>query len=73
MVDSFLWRRVFANFSWRQSQFLLLSTLSVCLPMIVGFSITFDKAAAVHELVTNETVKRNDMTSATRNLLSILL
>jgi hypothetical protein len=32
--------------------------------MIVGFSIAFDKAAAVHELVTKNNDKTNDMTSA---------
>jgi hypothetical protein len=31
--------------------------------MIVGFSIAFDKAAAVHELVTKNNDKTNDMTS----------
>jgi len=48
---------------------LISSLVTICL-VVIGFSNTFyiAAAAAVHELVTNDTDKTNDMTNATINL-----
>jgi hypothetical protein len=71
-TNSSLWRRVIAR---RQSQFLILSTLSVCcLPITGVFSnvLHIAAAAAVHKLVTKDNDKTNNIISATRNLLFII-